>query len=68
MMRWRSQGRLSGRVPRHPRHRLAGVVREVGEGATGFEPGDHVMVLTMHTYAELCTVEAYPLGEGRLAA
>ena len=40
---------------------LAGTVREVGEGVTSFEPGDHVMAMTLHTYAELCTVKATDL-------
>src|SRR6202030_2919269 len=40
---------------------LAGIVREVGEGVTNFEPGDHVMAMTLHTYAELCTVKATDL-------
>jgi NADPH:quinone reductase-like Zn-dependent oxidoreductase len=40
---------------------LAGIVREVGEGVAGFEPGDHVMAMTVHTYAELCTVKATDL-------
>ena len=40
---------------------LAGVVREVGEGVNGFEPGDPVMAMTLHTYAELCTVKAAEL-------
>jgi NADPH:quinone reductase-like Zn-dependent oxidoreductase len=37
---------------------LSGVVREIGEGVTGVEPGDRVMALTHHTYAELCVVKA----------
>jgi NADPH:quinone reductase-like Zn-dependent oxidoreductase len=37
---------------------LAGIVVEVGEGVTDFEPGDRVMAMTTHTYAELCTVNA----------
>jgi NADPH:quinone reductase-like Zn-dependent oxidoreductase len=40
---------------------LAGIVRELGEGVTGFAPGDRVMAMTMHTYAELCTVKAADL-------
>jgi len=40
---------------------LAGIVREVGEGVTGFEPGDQVMAMTLHTYAEFCTVKAAEL-------
>ena len=37
---------------------IAGIVSAVGEGVTGFEPGDHVMAVTSHTYAELCLVKA----------
>ncbi len=37
---------------------LSGVVREVGAGVTGFEPGDKVMALANHTYAELVVVPA----------
>ncbi len=42
---------------------LAGIVREIGEGITDFEPGDRVMAvaMAMHTYAELCTVKATDL-------
>ncbi len=40
---------------------LAGTVVEVGEGVTGFEPGDRVMAVARHTYAELCTVKATDL-------
>jgi NADPH:quinone reductase-like Zn-dependent oxidoreductase len=40
---------------------LAGIVREVGEGVTDFEPGDRVMAMTLHTYAEFCTVKATDL-------
>ncbi len=40
---------------------LAGTVREVGEGVAGFEPGDRVMAMTLHTYAELCVVKAAEL-------
>ncbi len=40
---------------------LAGTVREVGEGVTGFEPGDRVMAIAEHTYAELCTIKATDL-------
>jgi NADPH:quinone reductase-like Zn-dependent oxidoreductase len=40
---------------------LAGIVREVGEGVTGFKPDDRVMAMTLHTYAELCTVKATAL-------
>ncbi len=37
---------------------LAGTVLEVGEGVTSIEPGDRVMAMALHTYAELCTVKA----------
>jgi NADPH:quinone reductase-like Zn-dependent oxidoreductase len=37
---------------------LAGTVVEVGEGVTSFKPGDCVMAMALHTYAELCTVKA----------
>ncbi len=37
---------------------LAGIVRAVGEGVTGFEPGDHVFALGNKTYAELCVLPA----------
>ncbi len=37
---------------------LAGIVVEVGEGVTSFTPGDHVMAITLHTYAEFSTVPA----------
>jgi NADPH:quinone reductase-like Zn-dependent oxidoreductase len=40
---------------------LAGTVVEVGEGVSGFEPGDRVMAATLRTYAELCTVKATAL-------
>ena len=42
---------------------LAGIVRAVGEGATGFEPGDHVFALANRTYAELCVVPAQILAK-----
>ncbi len=40
---------------------LAGIVREIGEGVTNFKPGDRVMAMVLHTYAELCTVKATDL-------
>jgi NADPH:quinone reductase-like Zn-dependent oxidoreductase len=40
---------------------VSGIVREVGEGVTGFEPGDKVFALANKTYAELCVVKASEL-------
>ena len=37
---------------------VSGIVRAVGPGVTGFEPGDKVMALAMHTYAELVVIKA----------
>ena len=37
---------------------VSGIVRAVGPGVTGFEPGDKVMALASHTYAELVVVKA----------
>ena len=42
--------------PHIPGCDLSGTVVEVGEGVTSFEPGDRVMAMALHTYAELCTV------------
>jgi NADPH:quinone reductase-like Zn-dependent oxidoreductase len=46
---------------------IAGVVREVGPGVTGFSPGDKVIAFGSNTYAELVVVKAVeltPLPEG----
>ncbi len=40
---------------------ISGVVRTVGEGVTGFAPGDRVMALTGKAYAELVVVKAADL-------
>jgi NADPH:quinone reductase-like Zn-dependent oxidoreductase len=37
-------------------HDVSGVVRAVGEGVSGFAPGDKVMAFTSKTYAELVVV------------
>ncbi len=42
---------------------LAGVVRELGSGVTGFEPGEPVMAMTHSTYAELAAVKATDLAK-----
>lgn len=42
---------------------VAGIVREVGEGVTTLAPGDRVMALAWHTYAELCIVKATELAQ-----
>lgn len=42
---------------------VSGVVRAVGAGVTGFEPGDKVFALAWHTYAELCVVKASDLAK-----
>ena len=40
---------------------LSGIVREVGDHASGFAPGDKVMALATKTYAELAVVKATDL-------
>ena len=40
---------------------VSGVVRAVGEGVTGFAPGDKVMAFASKTYAELVVVQAVDL-------
>ncbi|QBD74623.1 NADP-dependent oxidoreductase [Ktedonosporobacter rubrisoli] len=40
---------------------LAGTICEIGKGVTGFEPGDRVMAVALHTYAELCVVNTAEL-------
>lgn len=42
---------------------VSGLVRALGEGVTGFEVGERVMALTMHTYAELVVVKASDLAK-----
>ncbi len=42
---------------------VAGLVRALGEGVTGFEVGERVMALTWHTYAELVVVKASDLAK-----
>ena len=43
---------------------ISGTVRELGEGVTGFEPGDKVMALGHAAYAELAVVKASGSGPG----
>jgi NADPH:quinone reductase-like Zn-dependent oxidoreductase len=40
---------------------LSGIVREVGEGVSGFAPGDKVIAFATKTYAELVVVKATDL-------
>jgi NADPH:quinone reductase-like Zn-dependent oxidoreductase len=42
---------------------LSGIVRTVGEGVSGFAPGDKVMALARNTYAELAVVPAQDLAK-----
>lgn len=37
---------------------IVGIVREVGQGVSGFAPGDRVLALGKHSYAELVVVKA----------
>lgn len=40
---------------------LAGVVRETGQGVTGYQPGDRVIAFANATYAQLCIVKVEDL-------
>jgi NADPH:quinone reductase-like Zn-dependent oxidoreductase len=40
---------------------ISGIVREVGEGVSGFAPGNRVMAFTVKAYAELVVVKAADL-------
>ncbi len=42
---------------------VSGIVRQVGEGVSGFAPGDKVMALATQAYAELAVVPAKDLTE-----
>ena len=42
---------------------FAGVVRTLGAGVTGFEPGNFVFGYSNHTYAELCVVKTNELAK-----
>ncbi len=42
---------------------VSGIVRSLGPGVTGFEPGDKVFALADHTYAQLCVVKASDLAK-----
>jgi NADPH:quinone reductase-like Zn-dependent oxidoreductase len=42
---------------------VAGIVRTLGEGVTGFQEGDRVFALANKTYAELCVVKATDLAK-----
>ncbi|MEO6802216.1 MAG: NADP-dependent oxidoreductase, partial [Granulicella sp.] len=42
---------------------ITGIVREIGPRVTGFEPGDKVMALGLHAYAELVVVKASDLAK-----
>ena len=42
---------------------VSGTVRTVGEGVSGFEPGDRVFAVAWETYAEFCVVKAADLAK-----
>ncbi len=42
---------------------LSGIIRSIGPGVTGFEPGDPVFAMSEKTYAELCVVKASALAK-----
>lgn len=42
---------------------VSGIVRSIGDGVMGFEPGDAVFALASKTYAELCVVKAAELAK-----
>jgi NADPH:quinone reductase-like Zn-dependent oxidoreductase len=42
---------------------ITGIVRELGPRVTGFEPGDKVMALGLHAYAELVVIKASDLAK-----
>lgn len=55
------------KLPDTPGMEAAGVVEAVGDGVTGFKPGDRVAAFTVKSYAEYCQAPApmvVPLPEG----
>lgn len=42
---------------------VAGIVRAIGAGVSGFEPGDKVFAIASSAYAELCVVKASELSK-----